>query len=327
MTFLGLDVGGSQCRYEWWPAGCAAGGDAASVQPAVHGVDATAAGLFAALQQAAQVARPTAAVCALAGVGDVRTSAAIGDGLRARGLTFPVAVVGDVLAAAAAGLMDGPGVLLWSGTGSFAIARATDGELHRTGGRGYLLGDQGSGYDLVRRAAAAVLLALDDLGPPTALTDALVAAFGAPAPARLGAVLQRLAPGDVGKQLPVVLAVAAAGDAVANEVLQDGIDALVMLAAAAVRKAGLDFSDLPVAVGGGVLLQAPALAELLGERLRALGARLGIDVLVCPKCAGPRRVLAAIHDPAAIARVLAALGRTAAGADPAGCRAPPAAEG
>ncbi|MFO0450039.1 MAG: transposase, partial [Pseudomonadota bacterium] len=42
----------------------------------------------------------------------------------------------------------------------------------------------------------------------------------------------------------------------------------------------------------------------------------GIDVLVCPQCAGPRRVLAAIHDPAAIARVLGALGLTAAGADP-----------
>jgi hypothetical protein len=38
-------------------------------------------------------------------------------------------------------------------------------------------------------------------------------------------------------------------------------------------------------------------------------------------------VLAAIHDPAAIARVLGALGLTAAGADPAGCRAPPAAQG
>jgi hypothetical protein len=38
-------------------------------------------------------------------------------------------------------------------------------------------------------------------------------------------------------------------------------------------------------------------------------------------------VLAAIHDPAAIARVIGALGRTAAGCDPAGCRAAPAAEG
>ena len=41
----------------------------------------------------------------------------------------------------------------------------------------------------------------------------------------------------------------------------------------------------------------------------------------------PRVVLAAIHDPAAIARVLGALGLTAADADPAGCRAPPAAAG
>jgi hypothetical protein len=53
----------------------------------------------------------------------------------------------------------------------------------------------------------------------------------------------------------------------------------------------------------------------------------GIDVLVCPQCAGPRRVLAAIHDPAAIARALGALGLTAAGADQAGYRAPPAAAG
>ncbi|MFO0448803.1 MAG: hypothetical protein ACK52I_09095 [Pseudomonadota bacterium] len=50
-------------------------------------------------------------------------------------------------------------------------------------------------------------------------------------------------------------------------------------------------------------------------------------MLVCTKCAGSRRVLAAIHDPAAIARVLGARGRTAAGSDPSGCRAPPAAQG
>jgi uncharacterized protein YbaR (Trm112 family) len=36
----------------------------------------------------------------------------------------------------------------------------------------------------------------------------------------------------------------------------------------------------------------------------------GIDVLVCPQCAGPRRVLAAIHDLAAITRVLCCSGRS-----------------
>ncbi|MFN9975909.1 MAG: hypothetical protein ACK58T_39055, partial [Phycisphaerae bacterium] len=53
----------------------------------------------------------------------------------------------------------------------------------------------------------------------------------------------------------------------------------------------------------------------------------GSEVLVCPQCAGPRRALAATHDPTASARVLRALGPTTAGADPAGRRAPPAAQG
>ena len=283
VVFLGLDVGGSQCRFEWWPVGAAAGGDGASVQPAVQGVEATVAGLDTVLRTAMQVARPEAAVCALAGAGEAKTRAAILAGLRARGLVVPIAVVGDLVAAAAAGLREGPGVLLWSGTGSFSIARAADGELHRVGGRGYLLGDQGSAYDFVRRAAAAVLLAVDGLGPPTALTAALTDAFVAPSPQRLGAVLQGLRPGEVAAQLGVVLAVAQGGDAVALEVVEQGVDGLVMLANAAVRPAGLAWRELPVAFGGGVVTHAPAVAELLAQRLRTFGA--GTPQQVAPRAA------------------------------------------
>jgi hypothetical protein len=52
----------------------------------------------------------------------------------------------------------------------------------------------------------------------------------------------------------------------------------------------------------------------------------GVSALVCPQCAGPRRVLAAIHDPAAIARVLGSLGVSGAEPGPAACRAPPGRE-
>ena len=52
----------------------------------------------------------------------------------------------------------------------------------------------------------------------------------------------------------------------------------------------------------------------------------GFEALVCPKCSGVRRVLAAIHDPASIARVLGAMGLSAAVPEQAGCRAPPAGE-
>lgn len=275
MTWLGLDVGGTSCRYEWWPEGLHAGGQARGVQPAVHGVSAAAEALVATLATAAEVAVPDAAVVAMAGAGDPQVAADITErttaGLMAAGIQTQVFVVGDVLAAAAAGLRDGPGVLVWSGTGSFAVARGASDELARVGGRGYLLGDQGSAYDFVRRAAAAVLLAVDELGPETELTNTLSRAFDAPSPQRLGAVLQQSEPGDVARHLPVVIEAAVRGDAVANEVLESGTEALALLAVAAARSADLDTRDLPVSIGGGVVVHVPAIAELLRQRLAALG--------------------------------------------------------
>jgi serine/threonine protein kinase len=62
----------------------------------------------------------------------------------------------------------------------------------------------------------------------------------------------------------------------------------------------------------------------LAKPARLLQRAFGIEVLVCPKCSGVRRVLAAIHDPASIARVLLAMGLPSAAPEQAGCRAPPA---
>jgi N-acetylglucosamine kinase-like BadF-type ATPase len=274
---LGLDVGGTRGRFEWWPAGSAPGGDADGVQPAVHGVERTVEQLARVLQDATRRATPAAAVCALAGAGERATADAIASGLAARGVAFPVAIVGDVVAAAAAALAHGPGVAVWAGTGSFALARGQHGELFRVGGRGFLLGDQGSGYDFVRRAAVAALLAADGMGPPTALGDALAGAFDAPAVERLGAVLQRLDPRIVAARLPVVLDVAADGDAVANAVLDAGVEELARLADAAVRRAALAWPALAVSLGGGVLTGAAAVRERV---MRALGSRGALPATV-----------------------------------------------
>jgi hypothetical protein len=53
----------------------------------------------------------------------------------------------------------------------------------------------------------------------------------------------------------------------------------------------------------------------------------GIEVLVCPKCSGVRRALAAIHEPGAIALVLMAMGLSSAVPELAGCRSPAAGGG
>jgi N-acetylglucosamine kinase-like BadF-type ATPase len=184
------------------------------VQPAAHGTATAAASLVARLREAAPKDDVEAAVAAIAGAGDASIRSQMAQAVRDAGVPYPVAIVGDTLAAAANALADGPGLLVWAGTGSFAVARDENGALHRTGGRGHLLGDQGSGYDLVRRAAAAVVLAVDGLSPPTALEHALCEAFAAPSPQRLGAVLQQKTQGDIAKALPIVLACAERGDEV-----------------------------------------------------------------------------------------------------------------
>ena len=267
MSYLGLDVGGTLCRFEW-ADDQHAGGDAPSALPTVHGIDATVDALVNALRAAGRVALPSAVVCAIAGAADASIRSALATGLRARGIGYPVAIVGDVLAAAAAGLRDGPGVLLWSGTGSFVVVRGADGELVRGGGRGWQFGDGGSGYDLVRRAVRAALHSYDGVGPSTVLVELLTEVFAAPTPDRLGAVAQQLPPREIAAKLPVLLQAVGTNDEVALQVVADGVAALIDLAAATAQRVGLDWSGAPAIMGGGVLSSGNAVRALLEERLR-----------------------------------------------------------
>ncbi len=272
MVYLGLDCGGSKTEWAWCPAGRPVG-RAGGVQAAASSVTAAASALVARLREAAPKDDVEAAVAAIAGAGDPLIRTQLADAVRQAGIPYPVVIVGDLLAASVAALVGGPGLLVWSGTGSFAVARDPHGKLHRTGGRGHLLSDQGSGYDLVHRAAAAVVNAIDGLGPKTALTEALCKTFDAPSPQRLGAVMQRRTQAEIAAALSVVLDCAERGDHVAAQCLDEGMASLCLVASAAVRAAGLDWHGLRVRIGGGALMGNEGLRKLLGSRVLALGAR------------------------------------------------------
>src|SRR5208283_1810822 len=48
---------------------------------------------------------------------------------------------------------EGPAIVLIAGTGSAAVGRDAQGQIARIGGHGPLLGDEGSSFDVGRRAA------------------------------------------------------------------------------------------------------------------------------------------------------------------------------
>jgi N-acetylglucosamine kinase-like BadF-type ATPase len=66
------------------------------------------------------------------------------------------------LALAATG--DGPTIVLLAGTGSFAVGRNTAGETARAGGYGSQIGDEGSAYDVGRRAVLTAMHENDRTG-------------------------------------------------------------------------------------------------------------------------------------------------------------------
>jgi glucosamine kinase len=292
--YLGLDCGGTKTRWAWW-GGRLAGGETDGVQPAVHGSQAAGERLAAAVRLALAGHSASCTVAAVAGAGakDVRDALVAAVGRHEPGMQL--VVVGDVLAAAVGAIGSEAGLLIWSGTGSFLVAQDGDGRLLRIGGRGYLLSDEGSGYDFVRRAARSAIQAHDGMAPETLLGERLCAEFGAPSIERLGAVMQQRTTGEVARALVAVAACAREGDAVARQVLADGVAALFTLADAAVARAGLRWQNLKVVLGGGVFDRLPEVRDAACAWAKERGARRPELAPVDAAARGAAHLARAVH--------------------------------
>src|SRR4029079_3077531 len=107
-----------------------------------------------------------AAIClGIAGVDRPDDYAVVGAVMRRIAYKTRVIIVNDALVALEAGAPGQPGVVVISGTGSISYGRNAHGEAARSGGWGYVLGDEGSGYWMGRAALRAVLRQADRRGP------------------------------------------------------------------------------------------------------------------------------------------------------------------
>ncbi|MCQ2462088.1 MAG: hypothetical protein MJ177_01625 [Clostridia bacterium] len=84
----------------------------------------------------------------------------------------------DLYAALEGMCESGECVFAVSGTGSMAIAKDRNGKIYTSGGWGFLLGDEGSGYDIASKGIKAAVRAVDPGGAKTLLTDALYRYYG-----------------------------------------------------------------------------------------------------------------------------------------------------
>jgi glucosamine kinase len=163
-----------------------------------------------------------------------------------------------------------PGLVLHAGTGSFVAARAPDGSIHYAGGIGWRFGDQGSGYDLGRRAIGRALLELQGWMPPSRLGPTVRDHTQLGEAADAGAVTrffyQHPEPNrQIAALAPAVLRLAAEGDRSATVLVGESTGELlefaVRVATKLFREIALD--TVPAGLSGPILTHpvvAPALA-------------------------------------------------------------------
>ena len=235
--------------------------------------------------------RDVRAVCAgLAGAGRPNVVADMKSFLETSFPTSLVHVTTDLEVALEAAAGVGPGVVLIAGTGSSAYGRNAADEAVRAGGHGPWIGDEGSAFDIGRRAVVAVASARDLGAPLPRLAKRIPAALQVP---NWDELTERIAknPDDVFPRLfPVVVEAADAGDEAAREILASAAAALADLAGAVICRLGLGKAEFVLAKSGGVFGRSALLDAPLDRALRQLAPRAKISLLEVSPAVGAARL-------------------------------------
>lgn len=181
-----------------------------------------------------------------------------------------VTVANDLHNALAGGLAGRPGIALIAGTGTHCLARDATGASFTCGGWGWLLDDVGGGIGLALAGLRAATRAADGRAPATGLLPATLAFFGLTEADELSERLYFRAcpPDEIAAFSAVVTREAAAGDATALAVLQEGAQALAELVAGAARPLNFPSGPEVVLLGGCARSGAPY-QPLLEAAIRA----------------------------------------------------------
>ena len=192
-------------------------------------------------------------------------------------LSDVVFVESDARAALQGAFAGEPGVILIAGTGSIAFAKAPDGSIHRCGGWGYLLGDEGSGFDIGRNGLRAALLDLDGRGAGTSLRQRFETLLGVKRidqaiPKIYSEYAQR---GAMATFAPIVFEEARKGDQVAQKIIIKAAEHLAELVATLIRKLEVR-QPFPVAFIGNIFKQRDMLIQPMKQFWNTLNTQVEI---------------------------------------------------
>lgn len=154
------------------------------------------------------------------------------------------------------------GSILIAGTGSIMFGKDDKGEIHRVGGFGRFIGDEGSGYRIGRIGLNAVARYFDGRAKQTKIADLLEQEFSISSPEELITEVYRNN-FNIASAAPIVFDAAESGDKIAQRILEDEADELMLHVSA--MKSKLDVPLLKVSLIGSLLTTANYFSYLFNE--------------------------------------------------------------
>jgi N-acetylglucosamine kinase-like BadF-type ATPase len=219
---------------------------------------------------------PVEAVClGIAGADRPAHREVVREMLARLGFRRRVRVVHDAVVALAAGAPDGVGLVIVAGTGSVAYGGDPEGRTARSGGWGWLLGDEASAFWLGHAAVRQGIRGADGRGPETSLYERICRRVGAGSPQDLADwfYAQDRPRTGVAELAGLVEEAAGEGDQAAAALLDQAADHLARAARAVAGR--LTFPEpYPLVLAGGTFRACPSLQPRLEACLELPRARV-----------------------------------------------------
>jgi len=220
----------------------------------------------------------TIAVVALAGMDSNSDVTEVRRFTRVANLADQSFVTHDSISALYAATEGGPGIIVNSGTGSFAAGVNERGQYARAGGWGYLIGDEGSAFDIGRKVLALSFRMLDGRAKPTKLQNIVRRRFRVTSLEDAMALIYPPKVDDIALLSPIVSRLASS-DKTCRRILGSAGFELGELGCAVARRLEMTQNAFPIATMGGGFKSGRYLMRPFFRRIKAECPRARISFL------------------------------------------------
>jgi N-acetylglucosamine kinase-like BadF-type ATPase len=176
-----------------------------------------------------------------------------------------VTVVSDAQIALEGAFPDNSGSILIAGTGSIIYGKDKEGKIYRAGGFGRIIGDEGSGYSIGRKALQYVAKYFDGSGEKSVIVSLLSQEYKIDTSEYLIKKVYK-ENFDIASVAELVLAAASKDDLIALTILEEETDELIQQLKMLMKK--MNVNELNVAFAGSLVINKNVYSDMLKEKIK-----------------------------------------------------------